>query len=37
MARPAANRPTTVPTVTRIPRMHGLPAIASGSWVILEK
>src|SRR5205085_11797919 len=31
---PEARSPTTVPTVTRIPRMHGLPPIIAGSAVI---
>ena len=34
---PEATRPTTVPTVTRIPRMHGRPPIFSGSAVIRVK
>src|SRR5687768_17371877 len=37
MVRPAATRPTIVPTVTRRPRMHGLPPITSGSNVILVR
>ena len=32
--RPAAMSPTTVPTVTRMPRMHGFPPITRGSRVI---
>jgi hypothetical protein len=34
---PAAMRPTIVPTVTRRPRIHGLPPITFGSNVILSK
>ena len=33
-AWPAATSPTTVPTVTRIPRMHGFPPITAGSRVM---
>jgi len=32
--RPAATRPTTVPTVTRILRIHGFPPITRGARVI---
>jgi len=34
MVCPAASKPTRVPTVTRIPRMHGRPPITAGSRVI---
>src|SRR3972149_1282394 len=34
MECPDANSPTTVPTVTRKPRIHGFPPITSGSRVI---
>lgn len=35
-AAPAASRPMTVPTVTRIPRIHALPPMTAGSRVIRE-
>ena len=34
MLRPAAIDSTSIPTVTRIPRMHGLPPITAGSMVM---
>ena len=34
MEWPDANSPTTVPTVTRKPRIHGFPPITSGSKVM---
>jgi len=37
MARPAPSWPTIMPTVTRIPRMQGLPPLTSGFWVIRSK
>src|ERR1700730_12753257 len=37
MLRPAPIWPTIMPTVTRWPRIQGLPPIIAGSWVIREK
>lgn len=34
MLRPAPICPTIIPTVTRMPRMQGLPPMISGFWLI---
>ena len=36
MVRPAASSPTTVPTVTRRPRMHAFAPMTAGSMAILS-